>query len=157
MAFTGDELPFFKFVNDKLLNDTNINNLSKFAKTFEDLLKNDTDNKNKYFVPADIIEYENVYCIYIDVPGFFKDNIDLNLDHEEHIINIKFKRINIYDDLKKEALIKVERIFGDFEKSLVLPGNSDLNKIKAHINNGILIINIPKKTVKKVYEKIPIA
>lgn len=154
MTFQGDDMPFFKFVNEKLLNDNNINNLSKFAKTVEDLLKTDIDNKSHIAVPADIIEYDNLYCIYIDVPGLSKDNIDLNLDHEEHIINIKFKRTNIYEGLKKEALIKVERIFGDFEKSLVVPNNSDLNNIKAHINNGILVINIPKYTVKKVYEKI---
>lgn len=156
MTFQGDDMPFFKFVNEKLLNDNNINNLSKFAKTVEDLLKTDANlgDKSQNSVPADIIQHENLYSIYIDVPGLTKQEVELSLDHDENIIKIDFERKNFYED---SAFIKKERPIGKFTKSLVLPNNSDLNNIKASINNGVLCINIPKYTVKKVYEKIIIA
>ena len=99
------------------------------------------------FVPdVDIYETENDLVIELDVPGLKKDDIKISV--QDGILVISGEKKIERDEKKKNYMI-VERCFGKFERAFNLPDYVDAEKIKAKYENGVLVINIPKKEEKK--------
>jgi HSP20 family protein len=100
------------------------------------------------FVPAmDIAETDNSYKIIANIPGLNKDQINIETDE-------KGKKLQISGELKKqvsenEHFIRIERAQGKFNRVITLPSNADVEKAQAFLEDGVLTINIPKKTPSK--------
>lgn len=83
--------------------------------------------------------------IVIDVPGFSKDDLKIEVDSDGYL--------NIKGEKKIEGEIrKINR------KYFTLPyvNQIDLEKIEARVENGVLVINFSKKENKKIPREIPI-
>ncbi len=107
-----------------------------FTKSMEDI-----DKKNCDCVPAsNIIEAEKSFEIHMSIPGYRKEDIQIELEN-----NV----LSIYNDKRQEeeAEIKYTRRefgFGTFRRSFTIPKIVDTSKISADYNNGILIVALPK-------------
>lgn len=101
---------------------------------------------------CDIYEKDDNYYIEMDVPGFDKKDIDINLDkgyltvtasHEENA------------DEENKSYIRKERTSVKSSRQFYL-GEVDEENIKAEFNNGILKIVVPKKEEIETKKKIEI-
>ncbi len=104
--------------------------------------------------PVDIIEKEGKIVIYVDLPGF-KAN-DINLEFEgKHLLLKGAKRIDKTGD-KGLNFICLERKFGNFERRIFLGKEPDIEKTEAVLSRGVLKISVPllKESAKKVKIKI---
>lgn len=90
---------------------------------------------------CDIYEENNNYYIEMDVPGFTKEDIFIEVD-DDYLIVTASKNAVESDDNKK--YIRRERVYGKYERRIYL-GKLDQDKIIAEFNNGILKITVPKK------------
>lgn len=100
---------------------------------------------------TDIRENENSYIMDVDLPGFEKENIKIDL--ENGYLNIHAKMDNSKNEEEKGKFIKRERYFGECSRSFYVGEDIKEEEIKAAFNNGILTLEVPKKSEEKEQEK----
>ena len=105
---------------------------------------------------TDIKEKGDNYVIEMDLPGYEKENILLEIDNGYLKVTAKVdKNINESDD---EKYVHQERYYGECSRSFYVGDNVSQEDIKASFKNGILKLTFPKEQPKKIEEKkfIPI-
>ena len=101
---------------------------------------------------TDVREHEDHYEVDVDLPGFKKDEIRLELENGTLTVHAA-------KDLEKEQkdkagkLIRQERFSGAMQRSFYVGEALMEEDIGAKFENGVLSLNIPKKDVKKLPEK----
>lgn len=90
---------------------------------------------------CDIYEQNNEYVIEMDIPGFNKDDINIDVNHG--YLTVTAEKMSSSDN---RNYIRQERRYGKYQRSFYF-GNLNDNNIKAKFNNGILKITIPKQEV----------
>ena len=95
------------------------------------------------WTPAvDIKEEAGRYVLWADLPGVSPDAIDIMM--ENGILTLKGER-ETEAKAGREALKRVERVYGTFYRRFSLPDTADAEGISARSSNGVLEISIPKK------------
>lgn len=102
---------------------------------FNDLLVSKDMEKMK----CDIYEEEGNYHIEIDIPGFHKQ--DITIEIKENYLTVRGEK-NIEEESNKNY-IRRERIYNSFERSFYL-GDASADQIEAEYKDGTLYIVIPK-------------
>ena len=84
------------------------------------------------------------YKIEVAAPGMAKEDFNVHITHD-NCISIKMEK-KTEDNEKENKKNYLRREFGysKFEQLLSLPENADKNAISAKMNNGVLVIDIPK-------------
>lgn len=94
-------------------------------------------------VKCDIYEENDEYHIEMDIPGY--DKKDINIEVKDGYLTVKASK-ETEDKEETKNYIRRERVVGSFTKSFAL-GDVDTDKIDAKFENGILNITIPKQEV----------
>ena len=101
---------------------------------------------------CDIYEEDNNYVIEMDVPGFKKEDINMELDDGYLKISAEKKSDNEEKDGKK--YVRRERhCYSKCERQFYV-GNIKDEDIKAKFKDGILKISVPKEEEKKETKKV---
>lgn len=98
----------------------------------------------------DISEDENKLYVNAELPGIEKEDVKLSVN-EDNLLLISGNKKND-EDREKRSFIRVERNFGEFSRSLVLPENINRESIAAKFENGILYITLDKIEPEKPKE-----
>ena len=116
-----------------------------------------TNNKStKNLMKTDIREHDAGYELDIDLPGFKKDEIKVELENGYLTISAT-KGANNDEQDKKGKYIRRERYAGTMQRSFYVGDDVTQEDIKAKFENGILRLSIPKKDAKAVETKKTIA
>ena len=116
-----------------------------------------TNNKTtKNLMKTDIREHDAGYELDIDLPGFKKDEIKVELENGYLTISATKGADNDEQD-KKGKYIRKERYAGTMQRSFYVGDDVTQEDIKAKFENGILSLSIPKKDAKAVETKKTIA
>ena len=94
-------------------------------------------------VKCDIYEENGEYHIEMDIPGY--DKKDINIEVKDGYLTVKASK-ETEDKEESKNYIRRERVVGSFTKSFAL-GDVDTDKIDAKFENGILNVTIPKQEV----------
>jgi HSP20 family protein len=99
-------------------------------------------------LPAvDIEETNDAYLLEAELPGYTESDIEVNVDGGT--LTIASKKGEISADKKKEVerhYIMKERGIAAFSRSFRLPENADAEAISASFKNGLLCMEIKKRT-----------
>ena len=109
------------------------------------------------FMKADIRELESGYEVDIDLPGFKKEDIKLELSNGS--LSIAASKEEKKEEKEESGkLIRQERYTGSMERRFYVGKDITEEDIKARFEDGVLKLFIPKKEVKPaVPEKKTIA
>ena len=119
--------------------------------------KNPLYGKNaKNIMKTDIREHEDGYELDIDLPGFKKDEINVELENGYLTISAA-KGLDKDGQDKKGKYIRKERYAGAMQRSFYVGDAVTEEDIKAKFEDGILKLSIPKKDAKAVETKKTIA
>ena len=110
----------------------------------------------KNMMKTDIREHEGGYEVDIDLPGFTKDEISVQLE-EGYLTVSASKAIDKDEEDKKGKYIRKERYAGAMQRSFYVGNALTQEDIRAKYENGILRLSIPKKDEKAVETKKHIA
>jgi HSP20 family protein len=99
------------------------------------------------WVPAvDIYEDEGSIVLKADVPEVDPKNVDIRV--EDNMLYLKGER-KLEKEVKEDNYHRIERSYGSFARSFVLPHSVSTEKIAADYKNGVLTITIPKREEAK--------
>lgn len=101
---------------------------------------------------CDIYEKEGKYNVVIDIPGF--DKKDIKIDVENGYLTVKAYRKEENNE-KDKHYIKRERVYGSFKRQFYI-GDVDSSEIKAEFKDGTLRIVVPKVEENKSKKTIEI-
>ncbi|CAI2553460.1 Acid shock protein [Apilactobacillus kunkeei] len=109
---------------------------------------------NSSKMKTDVIENDDEFEVKAELPGFKKEDININYENDT-------LTIHAIHDLNKEQkdedgkLIRSERTSSDVSRSFYLP-DADTDKIGAKYDGGILDIMVPKSAEKESKHSISI-
>ena len=110
----------------------------------------------KNMMKTDIREHDEGYEVDIDLPGFKKDEISIELENGYLTVSAA-KGLDKDEEDKKGKYIRKERYAGAMQRSFYVGENLTDEDIKAKYENGILKLSVPKKPAKAVEAKKTIA
>lgn len=97
----------------------------------------------KNLMKTDVRELENTYELDIDLPGFRKEEVRIELD--KGYLTISASRMADDDEKdKKGQYIRRERYSGECSRSFYIGENVEPKDVTAKFENGILQIAFPK-------------
>ena len=101
---------------------------------------------------ADVRETDEGYEVDIDLPGFKKDEIQLELNNGYLTISAE-KSLEKDSENKKGKMLRQERYAGVMQRSFYVGEHITEEDVKASYESGVLHLMIPKKEAPKVPEK----
>lgn len=117
----------------------------EFDKLFEEFLP--TFGEDRVVYPAiDLYEEDDKYIVKADLPGVTEKDVELTL--HDNVLTIKGQK-ETHKEEKKKNYYRSERIYGEFSRSITIPGKIDSDKIAAEFKDGVLSIVLPKKEESK--------
>jgi HSP20 family protein len=94
------------------------------------------------WIPAtDVSEDANTIQISMELAGVSPDDVRISL--ENNVLTIHGEKRQ-EDEQNDERVHRIERIYGMFERTFVLPNTVDPERIEARYENGVLTVSIPK-------------
>ena len=92
---------------------------------------------------TDIKKTEDGFQLEAELPGFDKKDISVGIEGD--VLTIKAQRSSDTENKdNKENYVRIERSYGSYERSFDVSG-IDTENIGAKYENGVLILNMPKK------------
>ena len=101
----------------------------------------------KNMMKTDVRETDNSYELDIDLPGFKKDEVKVDLKNGYLTISAS-KSLDKTGEKKNERYIRRERYSGQMARSFYV-GDVKEEDIEAQLDNGILEIKLPKENKEK--------
>lgn len=109
---------------------------------------------NRPATPAvNIIENEKDYRIELAAPGMGKEDLTVSINDNDELV-ISFEKRSEHTDKnekqeKKGTYLRREFSYSSFRQSFVLPDDVEKEGIAASMENGILVVDLPKKDLSK--------
>jgi HSP20 family protein len=95
------------------------------------------------FVPAvDVTEEKDSFLVTAELPGLKAEDIQINV--EKNVLTLSGER-KLEQKEQKEGYVRLERSYGAFTRSFVLPETADGEKVDANLADGLLKVRIPKR------------
>lgn len=119
-------------------------------KEFRNMEKKLYGHRAKNVMNTDVKETEDGYELEMDLPGFKKEEVSVELN--DGYITIRAAKGLDEDEKEKKTgkYIRRERYSGTCERSFYVGEGVTQQDIKASFKHGILRLDIPKKEVKKI-------
>ena len=114
---------------------------------FNDFFDNTWMERPKATAPAiNVLETPDAYQLELAAPGMTKADFDIHLDEEgDLVINMEKKNAQ---QQPKGHYVRREFSYTKFQQTMLLPEDTDREAISAKVENGVLLVTLPK--VKKV-------
>ena len=101
---------------------------------------------------TDVRENKDSYDVFVDLPGFKKEDVKLDLDNG--YLTISAQRNEELDDKDNEGrYIRQERYTGQCSRSFYVGDTVEAKDISAKYEDGILKLSLPKVDQKKLPAK----
>ena len=101
---------------------------------------------------CDIYEKDGKYHIIMDVPGYDKEDINIEVDNGYLTISAETKE---EENEEKKNYIRRERRYGKFSRSFYV-GDIDADSIEAEFKKGTLKVCVPKAEERSTKKQIEI-
>jgi len=101
---------------------------------------------------TDVKEHEDHYEVEIDLPGFKKEEITIELN-EGYLTITASKGLDEDEKNTQGKIVRQERYAGVMQRSYYVGEQITTEDIKAKYEDGVLKLEIPKKEEKKLPEK----
>uniref|UniRef100_A0A7V0Z7I6 Hsp20/alpha crystallin family protein n=1 Tax=candidate division WOR-3 bacterium TaxID=2052148 RepID=A0A7V0Z7I6_UNCW3 len=102
------------------------------------------------WIPVIDIEEDNEnFIVSAELPGLRKEDVKISV--RGNLLTISGERKQ-ESETKNKTYHRVERMYGKFSRTISLPSDVDVNKIKAVYKDGVLHITLPKPETMKPKE-----
>ena len=127
-----------------------------FDKEFDRMMRPLYGKHAQNMMKTDVRETGNSYELDIDLPGFKKDEITIQLDNGYLSISAS-KGLDKNEENKDGKYIRRERYAGSMNRTFYVGSQLTQQDIQAKFEDGILKISVPKKDVQQIEQNKYIA
>ena len=92
-------------------------------------------------LPVDIQEFDDDYKVKVEMPGIKKENVDIELN--KNYLTISAEK-NEEKEERKKKYDKTEARYGNYSRTVYFPHEINVNEADAKVDNGVLILELPK-------------
>lgn len=113
-------------------------------------------DKTSSTAPAvNVVETDTDYKVEIAAPGLTRDDFKIDINEDNELIVSMEKRVENNEEPEQEGednqkgkktYLRREFSYSSFRQRMILPDNVNIENITAKMDNGVLTIDIPKKT-----------
>ncbi|HKE59307.1 MAG TPA: Hsp20/alpha crystallin family protein [Pyrinomonadaceae bacterium] len=97
----------------------------------------------KPWTPAcDIFETKKEIVLKFELPEVMKENVKVTMENQ--VLTLRGER-KFEEETNRENYHRVERHYGEFMRSFIVPMSIDTTKISAEFNCGVLTVTLPKR------------
>ncbi len=136
------------------------NNTNWMSNLFDDFFYGGWMPKMDSTAPAvNVKETDNAYEMEIASPGLKKEHCHVNLNEDGNLV-VRLEGKNEHKEgSPKEHYLRREFSYTNYEQSYLLPKDVNKDDISAHVEDGILLVSMPKlaKEAAKLERTINIA
>ncbi|HYY17140.1 MAG TPA: Hsp20/alpha crystallin family protein, partial [Gammaproteobacteria bacterium] len=90
---------------------------------------------------VDIYESDDALILKAELPGFSKEDVNVKIKDNTLLLSGSRER---QADVKEENYHRMERSYGGFQRSFLLPATIDQEKVTASYKDGVLELRLPK-------------
>ena len=117
----------------------------------DDFFGNEWVDKTSSTAPAvNVIETDKEYKVEIAAPGLTRDDFKIDINEDNELTVSMEKKVEKNEESEKEGkkhtYLRREFSYSSFRQRTILPDNVNVDNIDAKMENGVLTIDIPKKT-----------
>ena len=118
---------------------------------FADLFDTEYMPKANCTAPAiNVKESDKAYTVELAAPGMKKEDFNVHINDEGNlIIKMESKQEHKEED-KNTRYLRREFSYSKYEQTLILPDDVKKDDIKAHVENGVLTVELPRVVEEKV-------
>ncbi len=115
---------------------------------FNDFFDNDWMVKANATAPAiNVLESDTDYKVEVAAPGMTKEDFNIHLSEDnELVISMEKKNEPKEENNNNRKYLRREFSYSKFEQALVLPDDVEKDKISANVTDGVLTVDLPKRT-----------
>ena len=107
----------------------------------------------KNLMKTDVKDTENGYEVDIDLPGFKKDEVQVELRDGYLVVSAEKGLDEDEKDKKSGKYLRRERYAGSCQRSYYVGKDTTEDDIKAHFEHGMLTVTVAKKEAKPAVEE----
>ena len=117
----------------------------------DDFFGNEWVDKTSSTAPAvNVIETDKEYKVEIAAPGLTRDDFKIDINEDNELTVSMEKKVEKNEESEKEGkkhtYLRREFSYSSFRQRMILPDNVNVDNIDAKMENGVLTIDLPKKT-----------
>ena len=113
-----------------------------------------TTELEEFSPSVDMYETDRELVVKCDLPGVKKGDLKLDVAHDYLTISGEKRQ---EEKVEKTNYYRYESTYGEFSRRFELPEGLDIDKAKAHFEDGVLEIKIPKSPeAERMSKPIPI-
>ncbi|WP_091816288.1 Hsp20/alpha crystallin family protein [Prevotella communis] len=118
---------------------------------FNDFFDTDFMPRANCTAPAiNVKETDKAYVVELAAPGMKKEDFNVHINDEGNLIVKMEKKNENKEEDKSARYLRREFSYSKFEQTLLLPDDVKREDIKAHVENGVLTVELPKQVEEKV-------
>ena len=96
-------------------------------------------------MPMEALRRGDMFIVALDLPGVSQDAVDVTV--ERNVVSVRATRRPLAQE--GDEVIVDERPHGEFSRQLFLGENLDAGKLTAHLEDGVLTLEIPVAEASK--------
>lgn len=101
------------------------------------------DGYYTFFPLTDVVETSDFFIIEVEVPGINRDGLVIEVSDNYIYVSGKKEKIK-KDEPEKNKFYCLGRTYGSFKRIFEIPSPFNMHEVKAKLENGLLIIKLPK-------------
>lgn len=107
------------------------------------------ENLRQWSPVIDVSETPEAVTLRLEVPGLSREQLKIAV--ENHTLTLRGEKTQETSS-ENETFHRTERSFGAFERSFSLPSYVDTENVKASLQDGVLVVTLPRREQAKARE-----
>lgn len=126
-------------------------NAAWLPSVFNDFFDTDFMPKANATAPAiNVKESDKGYTVELAAPGMTKEDFNVHINDEGNLIIKMESKQDKKEEDKTTRYLRREFSYTRYEQTLILPDDVEKEHIAAHVENGVLTVELPKIVEQKV-------
>ena len=118
---------------------------------FNDFLENEWMGRPGSTAPAiNVKESKDAYTVEVAAPGMTKSDFNVSIDADNNLAISMEKKEEKKEERHDARYLRREVSYAKFQQTMILPDDVDKDRITAKVENGVLLIGLPKVSREEV-------
>ena len=118
---------------------------------FNDFLVNEWMGRPGSTAPAiNVKESKDAYTVEVAAPGMTKSDFNVSIDADNNLAISMEKKEEKKEEKHDARYLRREFSYAKFQQTMILPDDVDKDRITAKVENGVLLIGLPKVSREEV-------